>query len=70
MSGAENSFTALQNNFMRKIVTNMPSKLTSGPSSIRRGMFDFDQSTNSGQLPTHVKTQRTDKDTKQITQTE
>ena len=78
LSAAENSFMAMKNNFMKQILSNLPSKITSNLSSVKgRGKnFDFDQSGLSGGLvlqskqPSHVKTQRTDKDRKQINHTE
>ena len=72
LSAAENSFAAMKNNFMKKIESQIPSKLHSGLSSVRRGTLDFDQSVNSGNviiqgnmpIQSIIKTQRTDKDVK------
>ena len=44
ISAAETSFAAMKTNFLRKIINNMPSKLTSGISSVRRDTFEFDES--------------------------
>ena len=58
------------------MVSNLPSKLASGISSVRKGTFDFDQSGHSGlglppqQPKSTIKTQRTDKNKNQNNKSE